>query len=127
MHTGNVIHNHYHLPPAPTTPPPPQQIIVQQAAPQQPYYGQQVIPVQYYQKTNGGSWIFYGILSILFSFFEGINFLCCGVSFIGILSLLPHRDLKRRVPSHPEAGSIGIALLLNIIAVCCFLLYATTL
>ena len=41
MHTGNVIHNHYHLPPTPQPAPPPQTIIIQQ-----PPHQQQQMPFQ---------------------------------------------------------------------------------
>jgi hypothetical protein len=128
MRTGNVIHNHYHAAPQPQAAvnPPPPPIIIQQVVAPQPIYVNQNIPIQYYKNTHAGSWIFFGSLTILFSFFEGLNFICCGVSLIGVLSLYPSRNLKRTQPHHPEAGKITTAIMLNVIGIFLILLFLFT-
>lgn len=117
MHTGNVIHNHYHLPPTPqVAQPPPTIIIQQQPGPQMPYPGSNVIPILPFKKINSLDWLLFGALSILCSFIPGLN-LCCGmVSIVGILSMLPHLNLKQMQPHHPEAKKVVPAIVLNGIA-----------
>jgi hypothetical protein len=84
---------------------PPQSIPYQQ--PQQLF-----IP---YKKIHAFDWVVYGVISILFAFFPGVN-ICCGlVSGVGILSMLPHLH-KSRNKLHPESGKIVPAIVLNSIA-----------
>tara|TARA_B100000767_G_C19693533_1_gene505121 strand:- start:723 stop:1178 length:456 start_codon:yes stop_codon:yes gene_type:complete len=119
MHTGNVIHNHYHLPPTPQAPPAPQTIIIQQPPPlqhQMPFPGQQMGPMVPIKKIYSLDWVIFGVLSILLSFVPGLN-LCCGlVSIVAILSLLPHVNIRRMQPNHPEAKNVVPAIVLNSIA-----------
>ncbi len=118
VHTGNVIHNHYHLPPTPQVAPPPQTIIIQQPSPQQrmPFPGAAMPPMIPFKKVYGTDWIIFGSLSILFSFFPGLN-ACCGfVSFVGILSMLPNLNLRRMQPNHPDARKVVPAIVLNCVA-----------
>ena len=119
MHTGNVIHNHYHLPPTPQQAPPPQTIIIQQPPHQQqqmPFPGSQMIPMVPLKKLYSFDWLLFGIISILFSFFPGLN-ICCGmISIVGILSMLPHVNIRRMQPHHPEAGKVVPSIVLNSVA-----------
>ena len=116
MHTGNVIHNHYHLAPTPQTPAPPQTIVIQQPQPQPQMMnapGAYFIPIK---KLHTVDWIVFGALSIFFSFVPALN-MCCGiVSVVGVLSMLPHLHLSKS-NNHPESGKIVPALVLNVIAV----------
>ena len=115
MHTGNVIHNHYHLPPTPTVVQPPQTVIAfGQSQPATTPYPQPVfIP---YKKLYSLDWLLFGILSIFLAFAPGINFCCAFTSGIGVLSLLPH--LKHtKANTHPESGKIIPAIVLNLIAI----------
>jgi hypothetical protein len=117
MHTGNVIHNHYHLPPTPqpAQQPPPQAVIYSGLPPQSiPYQQPQQLFIPY-KKIHAFDWVVYGVISILFAFFPGVN-ICCGlVSGVGILSMLPHLH-KSRNKLHPESGKIVPAIVLNSIA-----------
>ena len=117
MHTGNVIHNHYHLPPTPqpAQQPPPQTVIYSGLPPQLiPYQQPQQLFIPY-KKIHAFDWVVYGVISILFAFFPGVN-ICCGlVSGVGILSMLPHLH-KSRNKLHPESGKIVPAIVLNSIA-----------
>ena len=117
MHTGNVIHNHYHLPPTPqpAQQPPPQTVIYSGLPPQSiPYQQPQQLFIPY-KKIHAFDWVVYGVISILFAFFPGVN-ICCGlVSGVGILSMLPHLH-KSRNKLHPESGKIVPAIVLNSIA-----------
>lgn len=119
VHTGNVIHNHYHLPPTPQVAPPPQTIIIQQPPLQQnqmPYPAPQMAPMIPFKKINSLDWIIFGAIAIVFSWFPGLN-ICCGlVSIVGILSLLPHANLRKMQPNHPEAGKVVPAITVNAIA-----------
>jgi hypothetical protein len=118
MHTGNVIHNHYHLPPTPqpVQPPPPQTVIYSGLPPQSiPYQQPQQLFIPY-KKIHAFDWVVYGVLSILFAFLPGLN-ICCGlVSGVGILSMLPHLH-KSKDKLHPESGKIVPAIVLNSIAI----------
>ncbi|MEZ8000997.1 MAG: hypothetical protein QMC65_07625 [Candidatus Poseidoniaceae archaeon] len=115
MHTGNVIHNHYHLPSTQAAAqPPPQTIIIQQPAPQPNFQNQYTVPLQPLKKIYGTDWIILGALSILFSFIPILNVICGLVSVVGILSMLPHLHLKSG--GHPESQKIVPALALNSIA-----------
>ena len=77
MHTGNVIHNHYHLPPAPqpVQQPPPQTVIYSpnppQGAPYQHNPQQVFIP---YKKIHATDWIIFGVLAIILGMIPGLNF-----------------------------------------------------
>jgi len=117
MHTGNIIHNHYHLPPTPqpAQQPPPQTVIYSGLPPQSiPYQQPQQLFIPY-KKIHAFDWVVYGVISILFAFFPGVN-ICCGlVSGVGILSMLPHLH-KSRNKLHPESGKIVPAIVLNSIA-----------
>lgn len=117
MHTGNVIHNHYHLPPTPqpAQQPPPQTVIYSGLPPQSiPYQQPQQLFIPY-KKIHAFDWVVYGVISILFAFFPGVN-ICCGlVSGVGILSMLPHLH-KSKNKLHPESGKIVPAIVLNSIA-----------
>ena len=117
MHTGNVIHNHYHLPPTPqpVQQPPPQTVIYSGLPPQSiPYQQPQQLLIPY-KKIHAFDWVIYGVISIFFAFFPGVN-LCCGlVSGVGILSMLPHLH-KSKNKLHPESGKIVPAIVLNAIA-----------
>lgn len=118
MHTGNVIHNHYHLPPTPqpVQQPPPQTVIYSGLPPQSiPYQQSQQVFIPY-KKIYAFDWLVFGVISILFSFFPGVN-ICCGlVSGVGILSMLPHLH-KSKNKLHPESGKIWPAIVLNSIAI----------
>lgn len=118
MHTGNVIHNHYHLPPTPqpVQPPPPQTVIYSGLPPQSiPYQQPQQLFIPY-KKIHAFDWVVYGVLSIFFAFLPGLN-ICCGlVSGVGILSMLPHLH-KSKDKLHPESGKIVPAIVLNSIAI----------
>ena len=118
MHTGNVIHNHYHLPPTPqpVQPPPPQTVIYSGLPPQSiPYQQPQQLFIPY-NKIHAFDWVVYGVLSIFFAFLPGLN-ICCGlVSGVGILSMLPHLH-KSKDKLHPESGKIVPAIVLNSIAI----------
>ena len=118
MHTGNVIHNHYHLPPTPqpAQQPPPQTVIYSGLPPQSiPYQQPQQLFIPY-KKIHAFDWVVYGVLSILFAFLPGLN-ICCGlVSGVGILSMLPHLH-KSKDKLHPESGKIVPAIVLNSIAI----------
>lgn len=119
MHTGNVIHNHYHLPPTPQAPLIPQTIIIQQPPPlqhQMPFLGSQTVPLVPLKKIYSLDWVIFGVLSILFSFTPSLNFLCGIVSIIAILSMLPHVHLRQMQPDHPEAKKVAPAIALNSIA-----------
>jgi hypothetical protein len=117
MHTGNVIHNHYHLPPTPQpAQQPPSQTVIYSGLPPQsiPYQQPQQLFIPY-KKIHAFDWVVYGVISILFAFFPGVN-ICCGlVSGVGILSMLPHLH-KSRNKLHPESGKIVPAIVLNSIA-----------
>ena len=116
MHTGNVIHNHYHLPPTQAAAqPPPQTIIIQQPAPQPQFNNQYLVPIQPLKKIYGTDWIILGILSILFSFIPVLNVICGLVSIVGILSMMPHLHLKSG--GHPDSKKVVPALALNSIAI----------
>jgi len=115
MHTGNVIHNHYHLPSTQAAAqPPPQTIIIQQPAPQPNFQNQYIVPLQPFKKIYGTDWIIFGAVSIFFSFVPGLNVVCGLVSTVGILSMLPHLHLKSG--GHPDSNKIIPALALNSIA-----------
>lgn len=110
MHTGNVIHNHYHLPPTPQVvqPPPPQQVVVYQQPQQQLF-----IP---YKKTHAFDWVVFGVISIIFSFIPSVG-LCCGLmSGVGVISMLPHLH-KAKDKQHPDSGKIIPAIVINSIAI----------
>ena len=110
MHTGNVIHNHYHLPPTPQVvqPPPPQQVVVYQQPQQQLF-----IP---YKKTYAFDWVVFGVISIIFSFITSVC-LCCGLmSGVGVISMLPHLH-KAKDKQHPDSGKIIPAIVINSIAI----------
>jgi hypothetical protein len=123
LHTGNVIHNHYHTssPQALNHPPPNPQIIHQP----QPIYIQQVVapspnPIYvHYKNYHSGDWIAFGYLALIATVFTagacgGFSF--C-VSLVGVLTLLPQSNLATKQPGHPEAGKIGHAITVNLIAV----------
>ncbi|RJU92075.1 MAG: hypothetical protein DWC08_04915, partial [Candidatus Poseidoniales archaeon] len=119
MHTGNVIHNHYHLPPAPqpVQQPPPQTVIYSpnppQGAPYQHNPQQVFIP---YKKIHATDWIIFGVLAIILGMIPGLNF-CCGlVSGVGVISMLPHLHLAKN-NQHPDSGKVIPALVLNAIAI----------
>ena len=115
MHTGNVIHNHYHLPPTQAAAqPPPQTIILQQPAPQPAFQNQYIVPIQYFKKIYGTDWIVLGVVSILFSFLPLVNVICGLVSTVGIFAMLPHLHLK--LGGHPDSRKIVPAIALNSIA-----------
>ena len=118
MHTGNVIHNHYHLPPTPkVVQQPPPQTVVYPSQPQQPVMFQ--LPQQVftpYKKTHAFDWVVFGVISIIFSFIPSAG-LCCGlVSGVGVLSMLPHLH-KVKNKQHPDSGKIIPAIVLNSIAI----------
>jgi hypothetical protein len=118
MHTGNVIHNHYHLPPTPqpVQQPPPQTVVYSGLPPQSAAYQQPQQLFIPYKKIHAFDWVIYGVISIFFAFFPGVN-LCCGlVSGVGILSMLPHLH-KSKNKLHPESGKIVPAIVLNSIAI----------
>jgi hypothetical protein len=116
MHTGNVIHNHYHLPSTQAAAqPPPQTIIIQQPAPQPNFQNQYIVPLQPFKKIYGTDWIIFGAVSIFFSFVPGLNVVCGLVSIVGILSMMPHLHLKSG--GHPDSKKIVPALALNSIAI----------
>ena len=118
MHTGNVIHNHYHLPPTPTpVQQPPPQTVIYSGLPSQsvPYQQPQQLFIPY-KKIHAFDWVVFGVISILFAFFPGVN-ICCGmVSGVGVLSMLPHLH-KSKNNLHPESGKILPAIVLNSIAI----------
>ena len=115
LHTGDIIHNHYHLPSTQAAAqPPPQTIIIQQPAPQPQFHNQYLVPIQPLKKIYGTDWIISGAVSIFFSFVPGLNVVCGLVSTVGILSMLPHLHLKSG--GHPDSNKIIPALALNSIA-----------
>ena len=110
MHTGNVIHNHYHLPPTPQVvqPPPPQQVVVYQQPQQQLF-----IP---YKKTHAFDWVVFRVISNIYSLIPSVG-LCCGLmSGVGVISMLPHLH-KAKDKQHPDSGKIIPAIVINSIAI----------
>lgn len=115
LHTGNVIHNHYHAAPQPQVIHQPQPIIVQQLIappiPQVPIYVN-------YKKYHSGDWIAFGYAAILLNIISGgacFGFNLC-VSAIGILTLYPRLNLATSQPGHPESNKIGHAVIINIVS-----------
>jgi|TARA_B100001094_G_scaffold276150_1_gene284185 hypothetical protein len=118
MHTGNVIHNHYHLPPSPQPIQPPPQTVIYSPQPPQPVQYQQHPPQVFvpYKKIYGTDWIIFGVISLVLGFVPGLN-LCCGlVSGVGVISMLPHLHLSKN-KQHPESSKVIPALVLNSIAI----------
>lgn len=118
MHTGNVIHNHYHAAPQPQAAvnPPPQPIIIQQVV--APRFPPTPIYVNY-KKYHSGEWIFFGYAALILNLFSagycfGFNF--C-ISLVGIVSLIPARNLGFKQPGHPETNKVGHAVIINVVSI----------
>ena len=115
VHTGTVVHNHYHQSPSPPQMAQqvvaPQPLILQTIAPQ-------YIPIVTHKKIHTTDWIVFGVIALIMNVLTAgacLGFSTC-VSLVGIVSLLPQLSLKDRQPHHPEAPKVGTAIVANILA-----------
>jgi len=116
LHTGNVVHNHYHQSPQVAQPQyiqAPQPIVTQQVVAPQP------VPIYvHYKKIHTSDWIAFGWAAIILNILSAgmcifINFV---ISVVGIFSLLPHLNLHKKQPGHPEAHRVTKAIKINAIS-----------
>jgi hypothetical protein len=123
MHTGNIVHNHYHQPPQIAQPQyaqpqyvrAPQPIVIQQIVAPQPAPRQIYV---HYKKLHTSDWIVFGWIALVLNLLSGGLSVGCNfiISVIGIFSLLPHLNLYKTQPQHPEARRVSKAIKINVIS-----------
>ncbi|MEZ8000998.1 MAG: hypothetical protein QMC58_02020 [Candidatus Poseidoniaceae archaeon] len=121
LHTGNIIHNHYHSPSAPVPAPAPQTavpptVIYQQtpplAAPSIPMYG--------YKEIGADYWIFNStVCGLCSAFIPVVTFVTGFFSLVGFVILLRNLNIGQLEPGHPDSERVGPALLVNIVSLLC--------
>ena len=122
IHTGNVVHNHYHQPPPVAQP---QYVQPQYVQAPQPIVIQQIVaprpaPIYvHYDKIHTSEWIVFGWVAIVLNILSGGLFVGCNfiISVVGIFSLLPKLNLRKKQPGHPEAYQVTKAIKINAISV----------
>lgn len=116
MHTGNVIHNHYHLPPSPQPAALPA-VVVYEQTPQAPMPTIQRLE---YKEIGADWWIFNGIVCGLSSAFIPFLVMISGaISLLGVLLLAMNINIGKKQPGHPDSDTVSTALLVNIISLLC--------
>jgi hypothetical protein len=118
MHTGNVVHNHYHQPPQVAQSQyvqAPQPIVIQQIVAPQPAPRQIYVE---YTKLHTSDWIVFGWVALVLNILTGGIFVGCNflISVVGIFTLLPHLNLYKKQPGHPEAHRVTKAIKINLIS-----------
>ena len=112
LHTGDVVHNHYHSPPLELQDTSKVQSIGEPEPATAQYFG--------YKEIGAGNWIFIGVVSGLCSAFIPKVSAVTGIfSILGLLILFKNRDIAIQEPGHPDSERIKTAFRVIVASVLC--------
>ena len=117
LHTGDIIHNHYHSPSPPTPQTPvPTTVILQQTPP----LTVPLVPNYGYKEIGADYWIFNSIVCGLCSaFIPFFTFVTGFFSFVGFVILLKNLNIGQLEPGHPDSERVRPAFFVNIGSLLC--------